>query len=623
MKIVHVVRQYYPFVGGLEFVVHDLAKAQVAAGDDVSVVTLRRRLGGNHERLPDHETIDGVKVTRIGHVGSRRYPIAPAVIRHLGQADIVHVHSIDFFFDFLSLANYVLRKTLVVSTHGGFFHTQKFAGLKAVWFSTLTRFNLRGYSAVICISEQDGKTFRRLRSNGIRTIVNGVNTEKYRCAGNLPVNGSVERGEGPVLVTIGRFAPNKQYDRLLDTLVELRRQAPWELNIIGAPDQIGAEQMKAMIEARGLGDAVRLHVSADTPKVRDVLGQSDLFVSASSYEGFGVAAVEALSAGLDVALNDIKPYRDLVGGLRQGLILDFNNTARCAGELQGWWSARRDSDVKREERMMFAEKYSIASAASATKHVYQEALGTQVRHISGLDISVFKTPEALGEVAERLERGQPTRLIFANSNLLTQLKPLEKARLSEDPDCLVLNDGIALDAASVILYGKRFPSNLNGTDFLGTLFGGIRQPLKIFLIGAQPGIAELAGKRLKERYPHHEVVGIQHGYFKSEDEPAVIEAIRRSGADTLLCAMGNPLQERWLDEHLAKTGCTLGIAAGAYLDFLSGNMPRAPHWMRDLHLEWLYRLSIEPKRLFRRYTVDMFGFFAGVVGQAASGQKVR
>ncbi len=619
MKIVHVVRQYYPFVGGLEFVVHDLARAQVAAGDDVSVVTLRRRLGDSRESLPEHEVIDGVEVTRIGHVGSRRYPIAPAVIRHLGQADIVHVHAIDFFFDFLSLSNYFLRKTLVVSTHGGFFHTQKFAGLKSVWFSTLTRLNLRGYSAVICISEQDSKTFQRLRRNGIRTIVNGVNTEKYGRACDT----AAERAAGPTLVTIGRFAPNKQYDRLLDLLAELRRTAPWQLNIVGAPDQISVDQMRAMIEARGLSDAVRLYVSADTRQVRNVLGQSDLFVSASSYEGFGVAAVEALSAGLDVALNDIKPYRDLVGGLRQGLILDFNNTTRCARDLQGWWSGRRDSDVKREERMMFAEKYSIASAAAATKRVYQDALGTQVRHISGLDISVFKTPEALGAVAERLERGRPTRLIFANSNLLTQLKPLEKARLSADPDCLVLNDGIALDAASVILYGKRFPSNLNGTDFMGTLLGGIRQPLKIFLIGARPGIAELAGKRLKERYPHHEVVGVQHGYFKADEEPAVIEAIRQSGADTLLCAMGNPLQERWLNEHLEKTGCVLGIAAGAYLDFLSGNMPRAPHWMRDLHLEWLYRLSIEPKRLFRRYTVEMFGFFAGVVGQAASGQKVR
>ncbi|MGD9503100.1 MAG: glycosyltransferase, partial [Methyloceanibacter sp.] len=103
MFIVHVVRQFYPGVGGLENGVRDLASAQVAAGDRVRVVTLDRLFNDpSKKRLPAHETLDGIEIVRIPYAGSQRYPLAPAVLAHIADADIVHVHAMDFFFDYLA-----------------------------------------------------------------------------------------------------------------------------------------------------------------------------------------------------------------------------------------------------------------------------------------------------------------------------------------------------------------------------------------------------------------------------------------------------------------------------------------------------------------------------------------
>src|SRR6202051_4810222 len=116
MLIVHVVRQFAPSVGGLEGVVRELSSRQVECGFAVRVITLDRifRPKGtlSETRLPAYETIDGVEIIRIPYWGSPRYPIAPRVLRYIRAADIVHVHGIDFFVDFLAITKGLHRRRL-------------------------------------------------------------------------------------------------------------------------------------------------------------------------------------------------------------------------------------------------------------------------------------------------------------------------------------------------------------------------------------------------------------------------------------------------------------------------------------------------------------------------------
>ena len=95
--------------------------------------------------------------------------------------------------------------------------------------------------------------------------------------------------------------------------------------------------------------------------------------------------------------------------------------------------------------------------------------------------------------------------------------------------------------------------------------------------------------------PRHTVVGCRHGHFDRGETSEIVELIRYSKADVLLVAMGNPKQELFIHEHLAGTGCRLGIGVGALFDFLAGDVPRAPLWVQRWRLEWVYRLLQEPE----------------------------
>ena len=137
MFIVHVVRQFHPGVGGLETVVLELASAQVKRRTPRSRrdpgPAVRRNQAGKNCPPPRPSTASRSFAFLIS--ARSRYPIAPSVLRHIKDADLVHVHAIDFFFDYLAWTKPLHGRTLVVSTHGGFFHTPYAARLKRVWFA--------------------------------------------------------------------------------------------------------------------------------------------------------------------------------------------------------------------------------------------------------------------------------------------------------------------------------------------------------------------------------------------------------------------------------------------------------------------------------------------------------
>lgn len=204
------------------------------------------------------------------------------------------------------------------------------------------------------------------------------------------------------------------------------------------------------------------------------------------------------------------------------------------------------------------------------------------------------------------ERGQ-LRIFFANTNFIVKCQDVRSKMIEEN--VLILNDGIGIDMASLFVNGKRFLSNLNGTDFIPGLFSR-SVPLKVFLIGGRPGIAEAAGRFVESHYGH-KVVGVCDGYAELENRNEVIvREINESEADVVLVAMGNPVQERWILDHSKELVAPLIFGVGALFDFMTGGAKRAPQWIRNMHLEWLFRLTQEPKRLFRRYTTDIFVFLS-------------
>lgn len=164
----------------------------------------------------------------------------------------------------------------------------------------------------------------------------------------------------------------------------------------------------------------------------------------------------------------------------------------------------------------------------------------------------------------------------------------------------VYNDGLGIDIASQILFGTKFPENLNGTDLTAALFERVGRPVSVYLVGSAPGVAEIAAAKLSQRFPLLTVVGCQHGFFDDSENERIADEIRAANTDLVLVGMGNPRQELWATGISERTGAVI-LCVGAYIDFAAGRFSRAPAWIRRARCEWAYRLALEPARMCRRY----------------------
>lgn len=236
-----------------------------------------------------------------------------------------------------------------------------------------------------------------------------------------------------------------------------------------------------------------------------------------------------------------------------------------------------------------------------------------IRSILSVPILVLPRAHAVDLLTARLAARQPTRLAFANANLLNVVHA--------DPELggllrhfMVLNDGAGVNLASRILFGAPFPDNLNGTDFCPRFLDAHPLPLRIYLLGGRPEVVRRAAAAVGTRWPQHRVVGFQHGFFQKEEFAGIREEIALTRPDMILVAMGNGRQERVVNE-LVPACAPLGLGVGALFDFLAGEVPRAPQAVRTFGAEWLYRLALEPARLWRRYIVGNPAFLWRVILQ--------
>lgn len=180
---------------------------------------------------------------------------------------------------------------------------------------------------------------------------------------------------------------------------------------------------------------------------------------------------------------------------------------------------------------------------------------------------------------------------------------------------LVLPDGIGIKIAADLL-GVGLKQNVNGTDLFPRLCEMLEaRAASLFLLGGQPGIAEKVAAAVHESWPRLHIAGLRNGFFETAQEGEVAAQISASKADVLLVARGVPMQDIFIDRHLHQLGVKVAIGVGGLFDFVSGRINRAPAWMRDSGLEWIYRLLQEPSRMWRRYLVGNFTFLGRIVLQ--------
>jgi N-acetylglucosaminyldiphosphoundecaprenol N-acetyl-beta-D-mannosaminyltransferase len=187
---------------------------------------------------------------------------------------------------------------------------------------------------------------------------------------------------------------------------------------------------------------------------------------------------------------------------------------------------------------------------------------------------------------------------------------------------VVLPDGIGIRLAARML-GVTLQHNINGTDLLPLLCReAAARGIPLSLIGGAPGVADDCAARLIEATPGLRIPLTSSGFLDDAASAALAARVRGLGRSVVLVGMGSPRQEAWAEEHLAAIeGCT-ALTVGGLFDFFSGRIPRAPLHVRELGLEWAYRLAQEPSRLARRYLLGNPLFLALALKQRAMGPKV-
>jgi N-acetylglucosaminyldiphosphoundecaprenol N-acetyl-beta-D-mannosaminyltransferase len=234
-------------------------------------------------------------------------------------------------------------------------------------------------------------------------------------------------------------------------------------------------------------------------------------------------------------------------------------------------------------------------------------------HIDPVDL-----PVALSMARNAVQTRRPHQFVTVNVDFLKLAKRDPAFRRLLNTSDLVVADGMPLLWASRLL-GTPIPSRITGTDLvLGCASMANAHGYSIFLLGAQPGVAEAAARVLGQQYPRLRICGTYApplGPFTSDEDARMVHQIRAAAPDFLFVAFGAPRQDVWIREHMAELGVPVSVGIGGVLNFIAGTVRRAPGWMQHSGLEWLFRMSQEPGRLWRRYLVEDLPIFLELLAQ--------
>jgi N-acetylglucosaminyldiphosphoundecaprenol N-acetyl-beta-D-mannosaminyltransferase len=224
--------------------------------------------------------------------------------------------------------------------------------------------------------------------------------------------------------------------------------------------------------------------------------------------------------------------------------------------------------------------------------------------------------EAVARILARTNEARARMVHFVHPHALNLATLDDALRLQLAQADLVLADGVGLRVAARIL-GLGLHHNVNGTDLLPRLCGAIaaeRTPL--VLIGAAPGVAERCAANLRAATPGLEIPLVSDGFLDPARVDSLRTALRGLGRAIVLVGMGTPRQESFAWSHLADLPGVTAVTVGGLFDFFAGDVRRAPRAVRELGLEWAYRIAQEPRRLFARYALGNPAFLALAAAQA-------
>lgn len=320
LSILHVGNHSHPCVGGIESVIWNSATTMAQMGHDVGILVFDTCTEGT-ERLVAFEEKNLVKIHRVRQGGFSFYRTPPLakVLEIVALYDVIHIHGLGGWADFLVALKLFHRKPIFVNTHGGFFHTANRALLKKVYQLLILPLVWRGFDYVFFDSDADAKRFSSFSYPDYSSIVpNGISGRFFH---TFPLLKNMLNH----FIFVGRLSKNKRVDRLIEAFGFAVKENPsLRLHIVGADWEGLRSQLEGLVSQLGLRKNVLFHGSVSSSEMMKLYSSCAFAVSASEYEGFGIGIIEAMGLGRMPVLNTIPTFNEFASRGR-GFVGDFSH----------------------------------------------------------------------------------------------------------------------------------------------------------------------------------------------------------------------------------------------------------------------------------------------------------
>ena len=243
--------------------------------------------------------------------------------------------------------------------------------------------------------------------------------------------------------------------------------------------------------------------------------------------------------------------------------------------------------------------------------------GRAASRVLDIPIELAQPAEMLRTITSWVGSGRAHRVMYVNAHVVNESRRIPELREAMESADLVYCDGYGVRLAARVLEVP-VPHRMTGADWVWGLAALCEAAgSSLYLLGSDPPVAREAAERLRRWYPELRIAGQHHGYFDldSPHNDRVIEDINSRRPDIVLVGMGTPKQEQWVQRHAAHLDADVLWTVGALLDYIAGRVPRAPRWLADNGLEWIFRLAVEPQRMWRRYLLGNPAFLSRVMSE--------
>ena len=237
------------------------------------------------------------------------------------------------------------------------------------------------------------------------------------------------------------------------------------------------------------------------------------------------------------------------------------------------------------------------------------------RNLFGIKIDAIRMNEAVASLRNWISEdcGVCRYVVTPNVDHTVLLQENEDLVKSYQEAHLILADGHPIVWASRLLR-QPLPERVAGSELVPAMFDSFNAEgkLRVFLLGAQPGVGAIAAANMKKQWPNVETVGVYSPPMGFEKDPEennyILGRIALCRPDVVVVGLGAPKQEIWVNRHYKQMNAKAALCVGATIDFLAGEQKRAPVWMQKGGVEWLHRMCSQPKRMVKRYAKDAWVF---------------